>query len=176
MKNTKRQLWMGFLLLGLLISILFYKGFYGIIIKIIFVVIIIGIIIVIFDILKIINDTNKYYQESERMSEEYKEFYEKFFENGNNYQYYQKRTFKGFENEEEYQENEFDKNITKQDIELSNALKFFGFRKIQEVNPNKLKKQYRDLIKKAHPDNGGSIQQTQEVNKNYKILEKQFKK
>ena len=73
-------------------------------------------------------------------------------------------------------ENKFDKNITKQDVELSNALKFFGFRKLQDINPTKLKKQYRDLIKKAHPDNGGSIQQTQEVNKYYKILEKQFKK
>ena len=53
---------------------------------------------------------------------------------------------------------------------MTKALILFGYKDISLVTESDLKKKYRFLIKKAHPDNGGSEEKTQTINECYKVL------
>lgn len=64
-----------------------------------------------------------------------------------------------------YQQSSRDNYVT----EYSHALSYFGLK--QGYTKEELKSKYRVLIKKAHPDVGGSTEAAAEINKYYEILQ-----
>ncbi len=56
--------------------------------------------------------------------------------------------------------------------DILSALKYFGYNSIHEVNESILKKKYKKMLTKAHPDNGGSVDETQKMNFYYDVLKR----
>lgn len=105
------------------------------------------------------------------MYDEYRQFYDDFYKNGKDYTTYQKRTF-GRNEETGYRYDEFDKCY--EDMKYEEALNMFGYKSFDFISKYDLKKKYKKLMKKAHPDNGGSAKQTQKVNEFYNMLLKKI--
>lgn len=74
------------------------------------------------------------------------------------------------ENKEEYKKYEKDSSTTNRNDELENALIYFKFKSLGEVSKDTLKKVYKSKIIEVHPDIGGSIDETQILNKYYNLL------
>lgn len=53
---------------------------------------------------------------------------------------------------------------------IERALKYFGYSTTSEIKEDVLKRKYKEMLKKVHPDNGGSTAATEELIKNYNIL------
>lgn len=55
------------------------------------------------------------------------------------------------------------------------ALRIFGINSINNINETEIKRIYRDLMKKNHPDIGGSIEIAAKINEAYNIINEMLK-
>lgn len=58
--------------------------------------------------------------------------------------------------------------------DINNALKYFGYSSLKEIKSDLLKKKYKELLKKVHPDNGGTKEETETLIRNYNLLKEKI--
>lgn len=144
----------------------------------VFILILIGIIIAGISLILIIRKIKKYFDFQQQIEYDFNQFFNDFYNAEFEFKRYQefKKAQDEFREKKKYYNNDYnrytynnyDRNINNN--EVTKALILFGYKDISLVTESDLKKKYRFLIKKAHPDNGGSEEKTQTINECYKVL------
>lgn len=146
--------------------------------KFIFIIILFAILLTIFSLIIIVKRIKKYFDFQQQLEYDFNKFFNDFYQAEFEFKRYQnfKQTQDEFrQNKQQYNDNfnrytynNYNKDMYSKDI--TKALILFGYKDINLVTKEDLKKKYRYLMKKAHPDNGGSVEKTQTLTECYNIL------
>lgn len=124
-------------------------------------------------IIIMVRDVKRYYDDQQQASEGFDKFFNEFQKAEYDFERYQrfKRAQEEYRQQKE-QNNYSDYTYSNTPIQkdIKEAMILFGYKDLKEINEKSLKQKYRVLIKKAHPDNGGSLEKTKIINIHYNTL------
>lgn len=144
--------------------------------KIVIFAVMVGILFIFIALFKIIKSIKRYFDIQQEAEYDFERFFNDFYSAEFEFKRYQEskqaqEEFWQYKNAKRYGYENKQKQADNIDTnKLTKALILFGYKDLSQINKDELKKKYRVLIKKAHPDNGGSEEKTQLINESYRLL------